>query len=83
MYHYGFHPVFGFFDFVWHIAAIVFVVWLIVALVRMFGGGAGRNLRMRRWQMHSALGILDERYAKGEIGKEEYEERHKTLMGDK
>jgi len=28
-----------------------------------------------------ALDILEERFAKGEIGKEEYEERRKTLIG--
>ena len=29
----------------------------------------------------SAIDILDKRYASGEIGKEEYEEKRKTLIG--
>lgn len=54
------------------------VIWAIIALVRHF---AGNN---SDWRMKSkdeeAMRILNERYAKGEISKEEYEERKATLM---
>lgn len=53
------------------------IIWAIIALVRHF---AGRN---SDWHMKSkeneALRILNERYARGEISKEEYEERKAVL----
>jgi uncharacterized membrane protein len=33
------------------------------------------------WHAHSAIATLNDRYAKGEITKEDYEERKKTLLG--
>ncbi|EKE25194.1 MAG: hypothetical protein ACD_5C00254G0001 [uncultured bacterium] len=54
------------------------VIWAIVALVRHFSG------KNSDWHVKSgsdeAMGILNERYAKGEISKEEYEERKATLI---
>ncbi len=51
------------------------IIWGIVALVRSFGGP-----RRYDYQSHSALGILKARYAKGEICKEEYEDKKKALI---
>jgi len=81
--HYGYYSTnFGIWGFLisglWHILLLALFIWLIVWLFRghrgrRWGGMPGM------WQSHSALTILNERYAKGEISKEEYEERKKTL----
>lgn len=69
----------GFFGIGWLFMIIFWgvVIWAIIALVRHFSG------RDNDWQMKSkddeALRILNERYAKGEISKEEYEEKKSVL----
>lgn len=64
------------------------VIWGFVALMRHFFGGehnecCGRHKQDKEKDVfarkNSALDILEERYAKGEINKEEYEERKKVL----
>ena len=56
------------------------IILVIVLAVRGFGGfGARRDSAPRDHK--TPLQILDERYACGEIDKEEYEERRKTLIG--
>jgi len=53
------------------------IILLIVFLVRGVGGlSAPRETHPPR---QSALEVLQERYARGEINKEEYEERRRTL----
>lgn len=54
------------------------VIWGIVLLVRGLAstGGGGESSR----QDASVLEILKRRYARGEIGKEEYEEKKKDLL---
>lgn len=54
----------------------VLVVAGIVALVRW--AGAGRPDRGER-RMRTALDILEERYARGEIGREEFEQKRRDL----
>jgi putative membrane protein len=49
-----------------------FVIWMIVR-------NAGHN-RLRPWKSDTALDILKERYAKGEIGKEEFDQKSKDLI---
>ena len=56
--------------------ALVGIVALIVWLVRAFSDGAHRHGRGRH-----ALEILEERLARGEIGKEEFEEKRRLLRG--
>ena len=56
--------------------ALVGIVALIVWLVRAFGDGAHRHGGGRR-----ALEILEERLARGEIGKEEFDEKSRLLRG--
>lgn len=60
------------------IAVIALVVVLVVLLVRWLGGHerAGRNDRPAT---NTPLNILKERFARGEIDKEEFEERRRLL----
>ncbi len=51
------------------------VIWGIVALVRGLNGSRGSNSS----RADSALEVLKKRYARGEINKEEYEEKKKDL----
>ena len=53
------------------------VIWGIVALVR---GAASPNNSGSSNQVDSALEILKRRYARGEINKQEYEEKKKDLV---
>jgi putative membrane protein len=61
----------------------VLLVWVIISIIRRLAWGPHyRRERWHRWQEmkgHSALNILDERYAKGEINKEEYEQKKKDI----
>jgi putative membrane protein len=69
---------FGIFGIILSIIFWVFVIWAIVALIRwgMWSGHGGKT----RWHGEdSAIQILKERYAKGEIKKEEFDEKMKDL----
>ncbi len=64
----------------------VLVIWGIVSLIRWLsyssGAGAGPMHPMHHGgSSASALQILHERYARGEINKEEYEQKKKDLGG--
>ena len=76
----------------WWIFPVIFIVLMVVMCVSMIrGGGMGcmwRDRHMgspesrdltRRSEAESALDILDKRFAKGEVSKEEYEEMKKLL----
>jgi len=52
------------------------VIWGIVALVRGLSGPRGYDSS----KADSALEVLKKRYARGEINKEEYEEKKKDLV---
>jgi putative membrane protein len=53
----------------WGLVAGLVVLWVVVLTRRTAVGGTGS----------SAAGILDERYARGELTREEYEERRQVL----
>ncbi len=53
------------------------VIWGIVALVRGLSGSRGSDSASNH--PDSALEVLKKRYARGEINKEEYEEKKKDL----
>ena len=55
----------------------VLVILGIVALVRWFATGSGDR---REAQRKTPLEILRERYARGEIEREEYEQKRRDLM---
>lgn len=59
----------------WMIIWVAVLVAVIVVLVRGLGG-AGIDMRSR-----GARDILDERYARGEIDREEYEKRKRDIEG--
>lgn len=65
----GMGPVGGVLMLLFWLAVVAFVVWLIVTLTR----GSGRAGA-------SALEILKQRYARGEIDKDEYERRKQDLL---
>jgi putative membrane protein len=58
------------------IAVLALVVAAIVALARWVGRGGDGGGRMR-----TARDILDERYARGEIDREEYQRRRDDIAG--
>lgn len=65
----------GSFMMLFFVAIVVVVVFMVVRWLRPAdpSGGSGTNAK-------SAISILDERYARGEIDKQEYEEK-KRVMG--
>ncbi len=58
------------------ILAVVAVVVLVVLLIRWFGGSGGAYVTPRS---DTALDILKQRYARGEIDKEEFDERRRII----
>ncbi len=57
----------------------VIIVLLVLFARSFFGGGQTQSPSQSPHSGSAALDILKERYAKGEISKEEYEQRKKTL----
>ncbi|PJK30341.1 hypothetical protein CVT23_07355 [Minwuia thermotolerans] len=55
------------------------VIALIILLVRWLGSSHGQSFAGGNGQRSSARHILDERFARGEIDREEYEERRRAL----
>jgi len=56
------------------LAFLVLVIWLVARL-------AARPNNFTPHATKSALDILNERYARGEIGTEEYKEKKKEILG--
>lgn len=57
----------------------LFWILLIVAIVSLVKGMWGVSASAERRQEKAALGILKERYARGEIEKEEFEQKKRDL----
>jgi putative membrane protein len=62
------------------ILVLVAVVVLVVMLVRWLSGGDRHGARGGPSAKRTALDILDERYARGEIEHDDYEERRRRLQ---
>ncbi len=55
---------------------IALIVGVVVLVVRWLGGGPAQGAKPK-----TALDILEERFARGEIDKDELEDRRRTLQG--
>jgi len=66
----------GWFGWIGMVIWWILLVFLVVSAIRWFSDRAGRG---GGEQGKSALEILKERYARGEIEKKEYEEKRKVL----
>jgi len=58
------------------IVVVGLLIWAVIALTRGAGGSRSQDSAKQK----SALEILKDRYARGEIGKEEFEEKRKDLI---
>lgn len=72
---YGFNP----FGFVLQIFLGILVIFLIIAIVRRIRGGHRHHFMCCGEHGGNAIEILKERYAKGEITKEQFESMKKDL----
>ena len=74
----GMMGAFGFGGFLFMIAWWVVVIYAVVWVIRqMTNGGVHHEKKHHAF----AMDILKERYAKGEINKQEFEEKKKDLIG--
>jgi putative membrane protein len=74
---------FGGFGFVWMIFIFLFVIAIIAGVIILIAWAVRRSSSMEQPQQKSistAMETLKERYAKGEITKEEFENIKKDLM---
>ena len=75
---FGYSPFgFGFFGLIFMVIFWGLIIFVVVALVRWMVGQGGRR---NDHQSNSALDILKERYAKGEIDQKEFEDKKKGLL---
>jgi putative membrane protein len=68
----------GVWMFVWLLVLGALVVAAVIVLRALWGRGSGSGGSWTR--VDQALRILEERYARGEIDREEFEERRRTLV---
>ncbi len=60
---------------------VLIIVLLVVAIVALVRGAFGTGTPRERPQERSALDLLKERYARGEIEREEFEQKKRDLGG--
>ena len=75
---YGFGPIHMIFWVVILIAVVVAVVWLVRSMMSGGAGGVGSNGPARR---SPGLDVLEERYARGEINRDEYLQKKRDIQG--
>jgi len=71
---YGNGMSFGIMGILWLIFWILIIIGLVLLIKYLWEGGGARR------EQESALEILKKKYARGEIGKEEFEEKKKDLL---
>lgn len=79
--YYGYPMMYGEYGVMHAIFSIIWVVILITVIIAAIRWIRGKPLWHNHgyWGGNSALDILNERYAKGEINKQEFEEKKKDL----
>lgn len=70
---------YGFFGFLGGVVSFVFWVIVIIFVIKLIKRGRHHHDWRKMWSDRGAMGVLRERFAKGEISKEEYEEKKKVL----
>jgi putative membrane protein len=75
----GFGPFGGFFHAWWAAANSLFWIAVVVLVVIAFSRSA-RGPAGPFWRGSAALDILEQRYARGEIGRDEYLQKKRDLM---
>jgi putative membrane protein len=76
---YGYYPMWGWIGGIFSLLFWVLVIIAIVVLVRWLKRSPHDRKICWPWSGKSALDILKERYAKGEVDKKEFEEKKKEL----
>jgi putative membrane protein len=79
-YNYGYYPQHNGFEMIFAVLCWVAIITFTVFIVKRFFMCHGKHCGHKELGGHSALDILKERYAKGEIEKKEFEEKKKDLM---
>lgn len=75
-YNYGFEP----FHTIGSAISVIFWILVIIFILKLVKRGKRGNMHWEGWGEHkTAIGLLRERFAKGEISKEEYEEKKRVL----
>lgn len=59
---------------IWMVVFWGLIIWAVFAIIGRLGGGKGSETNRS-----SAMSILEERFARGEIDREQFEEMKKTL----
>ncbi len=75
--HYGMGPMGPFMMLLVIVVTVALIVWLVRALSHRHGFGHGGG----PYHPHSALDLLAERFARGEIDKDEFEAKRRILRG--